>query len=374
MQQPVPIETETLWTPYRTGARPVRRARGEDGRVRWELPSATDGAPAFVTTSNTELMVALTGHAQGRHWSPDRFFHLGDHAPKSLRGAPSTLFDLFPPAPSDQPAVAPLVRSSETFGLRVVTPARSFRPKFPEPASETLVGNSARSLVSTGPIFDILPMGWVPIGAPRVVRSDGRLGIDLAKRGHEVAKLMYAGFGRRIFASGYDPEDVLQEVYRGILARNLGKCPFDPSKSSFGHYVHMVIGCVLSNYHRQQHRRAEFEQVGIPGWSDGERSDRDAASLASKLLSVDGRDEIEGAVLQAEAEDRLVSWILESAHGDQAQLAIRALPLVREGWPRQAIAERLGVSLPTLSRAISLLRTQAREWFAAENEEDCALL
>ena len=33
-------------------------------------------------------------------------------------------------------------------------------------------------------------------------------GIDLAARGHEVRKLFYAGFGRRVVAMGYDPEEV----------------------------------------------------------------------------------------------------------------------------------------------------------------------
>ena len=71
------------------------------------------------------------------------------------------------------------------------------------------------------------------------------LGIDLSVRGHEVRKLMWAGFGHKILRAGYDPEDVLQEVFRGLIARNKGTCPWDARKSSFGHYVHLVIGCVL---------------------------------------------------------------------------------------------------------------------------------
>jgi DNA-directed RNA polymerase specialized sigma24 family protein len=73
---------------------------------------------------------------------------------------------------------------------------------------------------------------------------------------------MYAGFGLRIARAGYDPEEVLQEVYRGILVRNQGKCPFDRRKSSFGHYVHMVIECVLNNYHRKEQRKQRHEVMG----------------------------------------------------------------------------------------------------------------
>lgn len=112
-----------------------------------------------------------------------------------------------------------------------------------------------------------------------------RLGIDLAARGHEVRKLMWAGFGHKILRAGYDPEDVLQEVFRGILARNIGKCPWDARKSSFGHYVHMVIGCVLTNYHRKQQSVRGSEVIGARG-SGGEVGD--AARVAVAVERTDG--------------------------------------------------------------------------------------
>lgn len=88
-------------------------------------------------------------------------------------------------------------------------------------------------------------------------------GIDLAKRGHEVRKLFYAGFAHRIIAMGYDPEDMLQELYRGLLVRNNGKCPFDAEKSTFGHYVHMVCECLIRNYAKRWGRVYGAEQYGV---------------------------------------------------------------------------------------------------------------
>jgi DNA-directed RNA polymerase specialized sigma24 family protein len=94
----------------------------------------------------------------------------------------------------------------------------------------------------------------------------GSLGIDLAARGNEVRKLFYAGnFTGTLMKQGIDPEDFLQEVYRGLLARDNGTCPWDATKSSFGHYVHIVIKCVLSNYLRKDRRRTLHEDLTTDG-------------------------------------------------------------------------------------------------------------
>lgn len=92
------------------------------------------------------------------------------------------------------------------------------------------------------------------------------LGIDLAVRGHEVRKLFYAGgFTGVLTRENIDPDEFLQEVYRGLLARNRGTCPWDVKKSSFGHYVHIVIRCVLSNYLRRERLRDSREGVTEDG-------------------------------------------------------------------------------------------------------------
>jgi DNA-directed RNA polymerase specialized sigma24 family protein len=94
-----------------------------------------------------------------------------------------------------------------------------------------------------------------------IVAPKPKLGIDLAERGIEVRKLFYAAFARGLAKDGYDPEEALQEVYRGLLTRNNGSCPFDVRKSSFGHYVHIVTRCILANYIRKERRRAQFEST-----------------------------------------------------------------------------------------------------------------
>ena len=97
-----------------------------------------------------------------------------------------------------------------------------------------------------------------PGGGLNALRPDGR-GIDLAKRGDEVRKLFYAAFARGLVKDGFDPEEALQEVFKGLLARNRGTCPFDVTKSSFGHYVHIVTRCVLANFVRKEKTRTLYE-------------------------------------------------------------------------------------------------------------------
>lgn len=130
--------------------------------------------------------------------------------------------------------------------------------------------------------------------------SAPKLGIDLEGRGHEVRKLMWAGFGHKILRAGYDPEDVLQEVFRGLIARNAGQCPWDVRKSSFGHYVHMVIGCVLINYHRKQQQVRGTEVLGMRG-ADGVYGDVSGQAVDPAVV------EHEDTGLQSE----LLGWLPE---------------------------------------------------------------
>lgn len=74
------------------------------------------------------------------------------------------------------------------------------------------------------------------------------LGVDLERRCKEVKKLFMAHCAKMCLENRCDPEEVLQEVYKGILIRNKGECPFDPSKSAFSTYVVMVSKCVTINY------------------------------------------------------------------------------------------------------------------------------
>lgn len=77
------------------------------------------------------------------------------------------------------------------------------------------------------------------------------LGIDVGEKSHDIRRLFFKRYAKVAVSLGEDPEDVLQEVYKGLLLRNRGKCPYDPRKSAFSTYVMMVCHCVTSNYFKK---------------------------------------------------------------------------------------------------------------------------
>lgn len=280
-------------------------SRYEDGLVRpvrvtaegaWQV----DGLGSFNT--NKELLAALTGHPEGRHWSPERYFRLE---------------------------------------ARQKAPRGRGRPRRPKPVKYLAEAN----------VFEVLalPVKTKPVG------------IDLAKRGHEVRKLLFAGFGRRMFLSGYDPEDVLQEVYKGILVRNKGKCPYDPSKSSFGHYVHMIISCVLSNYHRKQHRIVEMEQLGLRVIMDDGAEQRMGDVASNTTIPAPASHYAEAAELMETAAD--FADYLYDINSPDALLATKLLPLLVAGVPKDQLIKHLpGTSNAAITRSLALLRKSAPSW------------
>lgn len=275
-------------------------------------------------------------------------------------------------------------RGSDAAALRyldLAVPGARPRRQRPEPIVDAL---DLLSLVVQGmrgqlPRLDERPtVGRAPRGKVRqksaatLAATPGAVGIDLRNRGHEVSKLLYAGFSPRIHAAGYEFDDVLQEVYRGLLARNVGRCAWDPSKSSFGHYVHMVCGCILSNYHRRMRRLRMNEQVGMRlpsrgagSGGGGARRDVDAGSDGAAAVAMDRPDDARTLMDDRLALQDLTGFILSRAAGrGDAALAVRALPHVATGMGRSEVAAVLGESKAAVARALQLLRDEGRAWRA----------
>lgn len=291
---------QILYTRASDGCHPVHYTSDpENPTFKLHLP----GDKIETYSSARQLLIAVTGHPEARHWTMDRYFKLGRYAPPD-RSQGSPILDALGPG-------------------------------------GWALGNQ---LVTSG-------------GVVILKNKEPPLGIDLAARGHEVAKLLYAGFHGLMRSAGYDPQDVLQEVYKGILVRNRGKCPFDPRKSSFGHYVHMVCHCVLSNYHRRIQRYREPLCDSLPGGSSseplsfGEGEDKSPA-VADKAIDP------EVHILQ--------EAVLSSPYHPQRQVAVRMIPyLLRYSkedniFDTATIADHLGVSKAVTAKALTLIRHSLR--------------
>lgn len=272
------------------------------------------GHKSQIYASKRQLLIGLTGHPEARHWTFDRYFRQGKYAletPDSF-GALSPIMDLFGCAALTVNPAAPLLRGG------LVSP----------------------TLVTVAPVSPPSPMG-----------------IDLRNRSGEVAKLLFAGFGRRIYSMGYDPEDVLQEVYKGLLIRNRGKCPWDITKSSFGHYVHMVAGCILSNYQRRQQRIRSMEQVGMLGYGDdGDLKSVDAADACAS------RVECASYLDTTDMVDKDFIAYLTARLPPGQTIVFQVLPLAIDGLGRHEIAGVLDVSVGGVAKALKTIRTVMSDW------------
>jgi DNA-directed RNA polymerase specialized sigma24 family protein len=196
----------------------------------------------------------------------------------------------------------------------------------------------------------------------KVFDSTVELGIDLVNRGHEVRKILFAGYGGKIQSRNYDSDDVLQEVFKGLITRNSGKCPWDVRKSSFGHYVHMVCGCVLSNYHRRASRRDEVEQVGLRTYQDGQWQEANVSDISNESLSRESVEQRESA-MNYERTD-LASFIrrVSNAKSMEAATALDLLKHIHLGYTRKEMAKLLDLKESTIGRGMIYLRKCAKQW------------
>jgi DNA-directed RNA polymerase specialized sigma24 family protein len=181
-----------------------------------------------------------------------------------------------------------------------------------------------------------------------------KLGIDLALKHLDVRRLLFAGFGKRIVAMGYEPEDVLQDVYRGLLARNRGRCPWDARKSSFGHYVHMVCSCILSNYHRSKVRVSSREGTGVGVLRDGSWAVVDVAEADLAWVGPDQDHSRRRLDLVADIEGCLIREL------DEPALALAVLPHMIDGRNRREISRKVGVREGLVGRAVDEVRSAVR--------------
>lgn len=273
---------------------------------------------------------------------------------------------------SDYFRTAPLSPKYEADALALFAPPVLLPRVVVEDVPLSVLVSASSSLIVKGEYEEALvvhkpkPKGRAKKPAPFTKDVWDGNGIDLVNRGHEVRKLFYAGFMGRVARYGYDPEEVLQEVYAGLLVRNRGKCPFDVRKSSFGHYVHMVCECIISNYHRKHNRRAQAEQYG---YTDLDGNEVDVASTDLATVEADQEESLGYEMAFASLEDRLYAAAGEVETSADMALVGKCLPLLSEGMSRLEVANHLlkveGLPRARVMQAVDYIREVAGEWGAS---------
>ncbi len=179
-----------------------------------------------------------------------------------------------------------------------------------------------------------------------------RPGIDVSKKAKDIKNLVIAGFGRKIFAGKYDVNDVLQEVFKGILVRNKGKCPWDGAKSSFGHYVHMVAGCEIHNFHRKQQK--------LPAVIDHSDLEVDIGQFG--ISEIEDVTPVDDSITSHDLCDFVVS-----KHPKDTDLIRSVFPHVIAGCSANEISGRIHETPSRVSKAVKAIRSSSAEW-ARQND------
>lgn len=204
-------------------------------------------------------------------------------------------------------------------------------------------------------------------------------GVDLnnpAQRGL-VEKIFWRRWAPQVRAAGLDPDDCLQQVYLGILARNQGKRPWDPSISSLSNYSYIVIRSVVRNQ-VDSHKRARRR-----GWTCGAEEDAslwDAPGMHSWQAPTPGASDLPRVLLQrvAEGEDPItaalqvipdgplaliIGWELmreqEVRKKPSRKTRRKPKPKARSARPSWASSKRKRVSTPQVRGTLTLWDLEA---------------
>ena len=121
-----------------------------------------------------------------------------------------------------------------------------------------------------------LPLAFTYV--PRVRKpkpAPPEVGFDLGAREQEVRNILFKLFKYKLEKGGFDHEEAVQEAMMALAIRNKGRCPWDAKKSSWGHYVYMVIDGTLCNMARRAGRRSREVPDGLTGRDDDQVSRQD---------------------------------------------------------------------------------------------------
>lgn len=185
-------------------------------------------------------------------------------------------------------------------------------------------------------------------------------GVDVSEKKKDIMKLLGKVCGQAIKKYGYDFDDIFQEVCLGIIIRNRGRGAFDPSRSSFGHYIVLVCNSVFRNYHLKEQRKRGREMVGIKNQL-GETVDAQEMAVEEtdeypELSEVGDIDKYLELVSERTGDPR-ISWEIRTNKEKYRKI----LGGVIAGFSKEEISKMVGLSRPQMHKIIGKCRNQEEE-------------
>lgn len=365
-----------LYSRYEHGNLPVRVFRTPENNTRYGVTYQSDatasGTKEIIYTSARQMVASFFGHDV--HMPFDRYFRLGRYRKSGRASGSANLLTLLDVHEGGTSKKTPIVIHGGELKVPqktpiVVDPTLQGSLNSPDAAVSEFVEAMGEDLLPLEAFIE--PTEEMKAVFDKAInleldRLDDIVGIELGDksarkgvvyRADEVRKLLWRGFAGKMLSQGYDPEDVLQEIYRGLLVRNKGTCPWDARKSTFGHYVYLVIGCVLTNYHRKQVRRIDKDALSLT------MKNKDGEELAD--IGQFGSCKIhEGSELGDMLAIDDLSKYLETLPDTtpEALLGREILALVASGHQRGEIVRETGRKPSLVSRALAWLRRQTALW------------
>lgn len=164
-------------------------------------------------------------------------------------------------------------------------------------------------------------------------KPKSKLGINVEDKKDDIKLLFYKRQAPSVIKAGLDPEDVLQEVYKGILIRNEGTCPYDPEKSAFSTYVVMVMNCIVMNLINKQRREQDRFVVG--------KEDDVACSYNASYI-----------------EDPSDAMFLEEVRSSFKDDLLKVYDSLMEGLKHSQIGRKFGWEIRRVNKYVKEVRTQ----------------
>ena len=140
--------------------------------------------------------------------------------------------------------------------------------------------------------FSVVPLSEMNLFLKKKKRN---LGINVEEKHMDIKRIFMKKYAQVVQNAGCEAEDVLQEVYKTILRKNVGNKPYDPSKSAFSTYVMMICHCVVSNYltkaNKYTMRKMDLEDVKINESDLGKSSKNQEEDILIKQIRESMKDE-----------------------------------------------------------------------------------